>query len=80
MKVIFDNDCTFKEALASLIFSDVKPMKALVILEAEARMKFNLDLDVLFKNWMLAGLESFEYMQKVFFSQLGQGKDQVEYV
>ena len=51
-----------------------------MMLKVEARMRGNLDLDVLFKTMILARLESFECIQKVFISQLGQGKDQVKYV
>ena len=42
-------------------------------------MRANLDAlgpDALFTIWMPAGMESFEQMQKMFFSQMGQGKDQ----
>ena len=80
VKVIFDIDCTFEKALASLILPDVKSMKAFMMLGVEARMNANLDMDILFKTLMLDSLESFEYVQKVFFSQLGQGKDQFKYV
>jgi hypothetical protein len=38
-------------------------------------LKTNLDPDVLSKTWLLARMEKFERIQKVYFSQMFQGED-----
>ncbi len=78
MKVTFDIDCTPEEARAFLGLPDVQPMQKAMMAEVEQRMKDNLDSmspDALFKTWLPAGMESLEQMQKMFFSQMNQGKD-----
>jgi len=78
MKVTFDIDCTPEEARAFLGLPDVQPMQKAMMAEVEQRMKDGLDSmspDALFKTWLPAGMESFEQMQKMFFSQMNQGKD-----
>ncbi len=78
MKVTFDIDCTPEEARTFLGLPDVQPMQKAMMAEVEQRMKDGLDSmtpDALFKTWLPAGMESFEQMQKMFFSQMNQGKD-----
>ncbi len=78
MKVTFDIDCTPEEARAFLGLPDVQPMQKTMMAEVEQRMKDGLDSmspDALFKTWLPAGMESLEQMQKMFFSQMNQGKD-----
>ncbi len=78
MKITFDIDCTPDEARAFFGLPDVKPMQQAMMAEVEQRMKAGLDAmgpDALFKTWLPAGLESFEQMQRMFFSQMGQTKD-----
>ena len=72
MNVVLDIDCILEEAPASLI---LKPMKAVMMLEDEARIKALLDSEVLFKAWLIARMERFEHMQKVFSPQMFKGKD-----
>ncbi len=78
MKVTFDIDCTPEEARAFLGLPDVQPMQKAMMAEVEQRMKDGLDSmspDALLKTWLPAGMESLEQMQKMFFSQMNQGKD-----
>ncbi|MBL6932254.1 MAG: hypothetical protein ISR45_04840 [Rhodospirillales bacterium] len=78
MKINFDIDCTPEEARTFLGLPDVQPMQKAMMKEVEDRMKAGLDAlgpDALFKTWLPAGMESFEQMQKVFFAQMGQGKN-----
>ncbi|NQU57616.1 MAG: hypothetical protein HQ513_10300 [Rhodospirillales bacterium] len=78
MKVTFDIDCTPEEARTFLGLPDVQPMQKAMMVEVEQRMKDGLDTmgpDALFKTWLPAGMESFEQMQKMLFSQMGAGKE-----
>jgi hypothetical protein len=78
VKINFDIDCSPEEARAFLGLPDVQPMQKAMMAEVEERMKAGLDAmgpDALFKTWLPAGMESFEQMQKIFFTQMGQGKD-----
>ena len=72
MNIAFDIDSIFEEAPVSLT---LKPMKAVMMFDKEARMKANLISDVLFKNWLLARMERFKHIQKVYFSQMFQDED-----
>ena len=53
----------------------LKSMKAVMMFDGKARMKANLDPDVLFKARLLARMENFKYVQKVYFSQMFQSED-----
>jgi len=78
MKVTFDIDCTPEEARAFFGLPDVQPMQKAMMADVEQRMKDGLDSmspDALFKTWLPAGMESFEQMQKTFFSQMNPGND-----
>jgi hypothetical protein len=77
MNIKIDIDCTPEEARRLLGLPDVAPMQEAMMTEIEKRMRDYLaatDPDALLKTWLPAGLESFEQMQKAFWSQmLGAG-------
>jgi hypothetical protein len=72
MNVALDIDCISEEAPAPLI---LKPMKAVMMFDSEAFMKANLDTYAPSKAWLLARMERFERIQKIYFSQMFQGED-----
>lgn len=75
MKINFDIECTPEEARTFLGLPDVKPMQEKMMREVEDRMKSNLsamDPDTLIKTWMPVGVQGFEQLQKMFWSQMGQ--------
>jgi len=76
MKINFDIDCTPEEARTFLGLPDVKPMQEAMMREVEDRMKANLaamEPETMFKNWLPAGVQGFEQMQKMFWAQMGSG-------
>lgn len=78
MKVTIDIDCTPEEAREFMGLPDVKPMQETMIKELEERMRANLqsmDAETMFKTWMPAGMQSFEQMQKMFWSQMTGGEN-----
>ena len=77
MKVTIDIDCTPEEARAFMGLPDVKPMQEAMMQEVEERMRANLqamDPETMFKTWLPAGMQSFEQMQKMFWSQMTGGE------
>lgn len=77
MKVTIDIDCTPEEARAFMGLPDVKPMQETMMKEVEDRMRANLqamDPETMFKTWLPAGMQSFEQMQKMFWSQMTGGE------
>jgi hypothetical protein len=79
MKINFDIDCTPEEARAFLGLPDVKPMQEKLMQEVEERMRANLsamDPESLFKTWLPAGIQGFEQLQQMFFSQMGRSAGQ----
>jgi len=77
MKVTIDIDCTPEEARAFMGLPDVKQMQEAMMKEVEERMRANLqsmDPETIFKNWLPAGVQSFEQMQKMFWSQMTGGE------
>lgn len=77
MKVTIDIDCTPEEARAFMGLPDVKPMQESMMQEVEDRMRANLqamDPETMFKTWLPAGMQSFEQMQKMFWSQMTGGE------
>lgn len=73
MKITVDVDCTPEEARAFLGLPDVKPLQDAMMAEIEERMRANLaaaDPETLMKTWFPAGVQNFEQMQKMFWSQL----------
>ena len=78
MKVKVDIDCTPEEARTFLGLPDVAPLQRAMMAEMEGRMRAALaamDPEAMLKMWFPAGLEGWEKMQKMFWSQLaGAGK------
>ena len=84
MRIKIDIDCTPEEARRVLGLPDIAPMQEAMIAEIQQRMRdylAEMDPDALLKTWLPAGLESFEQMQKAFWSQMmdaggkkGEGK------
>lgn len=73
MKIRFDIDCTPEEARTFLGLPDVKPMQETMMKEVEQRLQANLqamDPETLIKTWLPAGIQGWEQMQKMFWSQL----------
>ncbi len=77
MKVTIDIDCTPEEARAFMGLPDVKAMQESMMKEVEERMRANLqsmDPETMFKTWLPASMQSFEQMQKMFWSQMTGGE------
>jgi len=77
MKVTFDVDCTPEEARTFFGLPDVRAMQDAVIKKAEERLLANLDAmspEALFRQWLPAGLQGMEQMQKMFWANFQSGK------
>ena len=79
MKVKIDIDCTPEEARSFFGLPDVKPMQDAMMKEVEERLKANvqaMDPEVMIKTWLPAGIQGWEQMQRMFWSQMaGSDKD-----
>ena len=78
MKVKIDIDCTPEEARQFFGLPDVKPMQDAVMKEIEDRMLANLqamDPETMFKTWLPAGIQGWEQMQRMFWSQMTGGDE-----
>jgi len=76
MKVKFDIECTPEEARAFLGLPNIAPLQASAMKELEKKMTENirnLDPETFIKTWLPASVESWGEMQKMFWSQMGQG-------
>ena len=76
MKVKIDIDCTPEEARSFFGLPDVKPMQDVMMKEVEQRLMANvqaMDPDVLIKTWLPAGIQGWEQMQRMFWSQMAGG-------
>jgi hypothetical protein len=76
MKITIDIDCTPAEARAFIGLPDIAPMQKKMMAELEKQMLANvkaMDAETMFKTWLPASVQGFEQMQKMFWSQLGQG-------
>lgn len=76
MKVKIDIDCTPEEARSFFGLPDVKPMQDVMMKEVEQRMMANvqaMDPEVLVKTWLPAGIQGWEQMQRMFWSQMAGG-------
>jgi hypothetical protein len=81
MKVKIDIDCTPEEARTFMGLPDVKPMQEKMMKEVEDRMCANLqamDPETMFKICLPAGMQSFEQMQKMFWSQMSGGEKDIK--
>ena len=73
MKVTIDIDCTPEEARTFMGLPDVQPMQDAMMKEVEERMRANLhamDPETMFNTWLPVGMQNFEQMQKMFWSQM----------
>ncbi len=78
MKIKVDIDCTPEEARQFLGLPDVKPMQDAIMKDIEDRMRANLqamDPETMFKTWLPAGIQGWEQMQRMFWSQMTGGDD-----
>ncbi|MCK5777443.1 MAG: hypothetical protein KAH11_01555 [Rhodospirillales bacterium] len=78
MKVKIDIDCTPEEARTFLGLPDVKPLQEAMMKEVEERMRANLqamDPETMFKTWLPAGIQGWEQMQRMFWSQMGKSAE-----
>lgn len=76
MKISIDIDCTPEEARKFLGLPDVEPMQQALMQQVQERLESNLkamDVDSLVNTWLPAGMQGFEQMQKMFWSQMGVG-------
>jgi hypothetical protein len=76
MKISIDVDCTPEEARAFLGLPDVAPIQGAVMEEVQKRIMDNLsamDPETLVSTWIPAGIQSFEQLQKMFWSQMTAG-------
>ena len=71
MKIVFDIDCTPKEARAFLGLPDVKPMQDALLKRVQERMAASLDAmtpETLLRIWLPAGVQGIEQAQKMFWA------------
>tara|TARA_R110000787_G_scaffold63679_11_gene144305 strand:+ start:408194 stop:408445 length:252 start_codon:yes stop_codon:yes gene_type:complete len=76
MKVKIDIDCTPEEARSFFGLPDVKPMQDVMMKEVEQRLMANvqaMDPEVMIKTWLPAGIQGWEQMQRMFWSQMAGG-------
>ena len=76
MKISVDVDCTPEEARAFLGLPDVGPLQKAVMEDVQKRVMDNLsamDPETLLSTWIPAGMQGFEQMQKMFWSQMTSG-------
>ena len=80
MKITVNIDCTPDEARHFFGLPDVKPMQDALMQQIQDRMSANLQAmepEAMLKTWLPAGLQGFEQMQKMFWTQMtnAMGKD-----
>ena len=78
MKVKIDIDCTPEEARTFLGLPDVKPLQEAMMKDVEERMRANLqamDPETMFKTWLPAGIQGWDKMQGMFWSQMGKSAE-----
>lgn len=80
MKITVDVDCTPEEARTFLGLPDVRPMQEALMKQLQDRMSASLnamDPETMIRTWLPAGIQGFEQMQKMFWSQMNaaMGKD-----
>ncbi len=81
MKINIDIDCSPQEARTFLGLPDVEPMQRSLMQMIQDRMEKNLaamDAEALMKQWMPAGAQGWDAMQKMFWSAMsgtGQKKE-----
>lgn len=73
MKITIDIDCTPEEARTFLGLPDVKPMQEVLLREVQDRTLAGLhamDPEAMLKTWLPAGIQGFEQLQKIFWTQM----------
>lgn len=78
MKINLDIDCTPQEARTFMGLPDVEKMQEVLIKELQKKMLENIgnmDAENMMKTWLPAGMQGFEQMQKMFWSQFSKGED-----
>ena len=73
MKITVDVDCTPEEARAFFGLPDVRPMQEALMKQLQDRMSASLsamDPETMMRTWMPAGIQGFEQLQKMFWSQM----------
>ncbi|WP_448192159.1 DUF6489 family protein [Azospirillum sp. sgz301742] len=73
MKITIDVDCTPEEARTFLGLPDVKPMQEVLMREVQDRTIAGLhamDPETALKTWLPAGIQGFEQIQKMFWTQM----------
>ena len=76
MKITINVDCTPQEARTFLGLPDVEPMQEAMMAEIQRRMMDGLkamEPDALVKQWLPAGIQGWEAMQKMFWNQMRAG-------
>lgn len=76
MKITIDIDCTPEEARTFLGLPDVQPMQQALMTQMQDRMADSLsamDPETMLKTWLPLGLQNWEQMQKLFWSQMAGG-------
>lgn len=73
MKITVNVDCTPEEARTFLGLPDVKPMQEVLMREVQDRTIAGLnamDPETALKTWLPAGIQGFEQLQKIFWTQM----------
>ncbi len=75
MKFTVNVECTPEEARTFIGLPDVQPMQEAFMQDLQQRMKAGMqamDPESIMKNWLPAGMQGAEQMQKMFWSQMQQ--------
>ncbi|MQP67008.1 hypothetical protein GE253_16900 [Niveispirillum sp. SYP-B3756] len=73
MKVTIDIDCTPEEARTFMGLPDVQPMQQALMRQMQDQLSANIaamDPETMFKTWLPMGLQGFEQLQKLMWSQM----------
>jgi len=76
MKITIDIDCTPEEARTFLGLPDVQPMQQALMDQLQDRMASYLQAmepEAMVRTWLPLGLQNWEQMQKMFWSQMAGG-------
>ena len=77
MKVTINIDCTPQEARQFFGLPDVEPMQKALMQQMQDRMAQSLaamEPEALMRTWLPASIQSMEQLQKLFWSQFGNGE------
>jgi hypothetical protein len=75
MKIKIDIECTPQEARTFFGLPDLEPMQKAMMQGVQERMEkamAGMDAEALMKTWLPAGIQGFQDMQKMFWSQMTQ--------